>query len=356
MRGSTWFFGLLLLAASIVGASWALNQSNSVDAKKNSDPPEIPDAITAHGFASGETGVVRIDPKQSGLVMEVVGEGTEVEKGAVLLRTDNRLYAIKVDEAKAALRQAEELLKQAESLPEKLKTKEEQIQNGISALAAQKREKQAGFNERLEKAKREGLKIAEYFRESLEEGIKAVEALIKVEESKQKEIRQTNVASEIGQAQANVDAKKAQLRLAEFARDECIVKAPAHGTILKVNVRVGELFAPNQYESAIEFLPKGPLVIKAEILQEWGSRVRKGQEVVIEDDTYAGPTWKGRVKSLALQYAPKKRRVFEPFQLNDARTLEAIIEILEGDANLRIDQRVRVNIKIDMDKKTPPKT
>jgi hypothetical protein len=102
---------------------------------------------------------------------------------------------------------------------------------------------------------------------------------------------------------------------------------------------------------AIEFLPTSPIIVKAEVLQEWGSYVKVGQDVVIEDDTYKGPKWTGKVRTISQWYARTRSPIIEPFQMNDVRTLECLIEDIRPDEkNLtqpRIGQRVRAKIKID---------
>ena len=58
-------------------------------------------------------------------------------------------------------------------------------------------------------------------------------------------------------------------------------------------------------------------VIRAEILQEWASRVNEGQEAVIEDDTRTGLRWHGKVKHLSDWYTHRRSMLKEPFQYND---------------------------------------
>ena len=51
---------------------------------------------------------------------------------------------------------------------------------------------------------------------------------------------------------------------------------------------MGALVGPcwaNPMKAAIEFLPKADVVVKAEVLQEWGRFIEENQEVDIEDDS-----------------------------------------------------------------------
>ncbi len=89
--------------------------------------------------------------------------------------------------------------------------------------------------------------------------------------------------------------RSAAVDLAKFALKECSLHAPSDGIVLRVLTHVGEVLGGNPTAPAIQFCPKGPKIIRAEVLQEWAYRVAAGQEVTIEDDTFAGATWQGRV-------------------------------------------------------------
>src|SRR5262249_39765863 len=139
--------------------------------------------------------------------------------------------------------------------------------------------------------------------------------------------------------------KKEKLERAELALDECLLKAPADGTILRVLVRQGEVLAAQAKSPAIQFCPKGPLIIRAEVLQEWASKVEPGQFASIEDDTHHGARWTGKVISVSDWFTHRRSILPEPYQFNDVRTLECLVSIDAGGPPLRIGQRVRVTIK-----------
>jgi multidrug resistance efflux pump len=174
-----------------------------------------------------------------------------------------------------------------------------------------------------------------------------MDALVEAEKLKLEEIKLFKPQSEINRALADVKAKEAQVAKAQWALDQCALHAATDGLVLRVNVAVGEVLVPGLPGRAhpIEFLPKGPKIVRAEVLQEWAHLVKIGQEADIEDDSYQGPTWKGKVRFLSYWFAEKRHRIMEPFMLNDVRTLECIVEVAEEDPLLRIGQRVKVKIK-----------
>ena len=145
---------------------------------------------------------------------------------------------------------------------------------------------------------------------------------------------------------AVVDAKKLIVQEAEETVKHFEITAPSDGYVLRTHVRKGETLGPNPRAPAIEFLPDAPIIIRAEVLQEWGRYVKAGAEVTIEDDTYKGPEWKGVVKKVGGWYATTRSPIIEPFRYNDVRTLECIIEVEKVGPEMRIGQRVRAKIKM----------
>jgi multidrug resistance efflux pump len=122
--------------------------------------------------------------------------------------------------------------------------------------------------------------------------------------------------------------------------------APSDGTVLRVHVNPGEILGPSPTRPAIEFLAKGALIVRGEVLQEWANRVKIDQDVEITDDTYQGPTFKGKVYALSPWFTQKRNLIIEPFTYNDVRFLECLVKVTsEGELPLRVGQRVRVKIK-----------
>jgi hypothetical protein len=68
------------------------------------------------------------------------------------------------------------------------------------------------------------------------------------------------------------------------------------------------------------------------------------QAALVQDDTSASDTWRGRVLRVSDWYTHRRSILQEPFQFNDVRTLECIVALDAGQPQLRIGQRVRVTI------------
>ena len=144
-----------------------------------------------------------------------------------------------------------------------------------------------------------------------------------------------------------MNAKQARLDQARRGEDECLLKAPAEGTVLRVLVGAGEVLGAQPKQPAVLFCPKGPRIIRAEVEQEFAAGVAIGQAATIQDDTTAGFTWRGKVSRISDWYTHRRSIIQEPLQFNDVRTLECIIQLDEGQPQPQIGKRVRVSLGRD---------
>ena len=172
--------------------------------------------------------------------------------------------------------------------------------------------------------------------------VQAASASVAVEEKKLKQLELVDPSIDIARAQAEVDAKRAMLDSARFACDECKIKAPSAGRVLRLSVGAGETIGTLPKQPPVQFLPDGPRIVRAEVEQEFANRVKEGQAADIQDDSKAGPVWHGKVVRISDWYTHRRSIVQEPLQFNDVRTLECIIQLDPQPQMPRIGQRVRV--------------
>lgn len=296
--------------------------------------------IVCFGHVDVEEGVASLYPLVAGRVTAVpVRENTEVKAGDELMRLDDQLAELRVKEAEADYEASAEQREQADKLKDQHKFKMAQQKAALEAVG----ERLAGAREILKR--KTDLEAAQHGskREVLAAtaAVKELEAVQKVEINKLEELKLNDPEAAIRRAQSDLDAKKSRLEQARRGVKECVLIAPADGTVLRVLVRPGEILGPQPRQPAIVFCPKGPRVVRAEIEQEYAGRVILGQAATIQDDTTASVTWHGKVMRISDWYTHRRSVLQEPFQFNDVRTLECIIA-LDKDKGLRIGQRVRV--------------
>jgi multidrug resistance efflux pump len=347
-----WLFGLMLLLGTIAGAGWLLNHS-TVGAEGNANPardksmPFDGRFIIAFGYVDvpRPPGITPIYPLVSGKVKWVAEEGSAVDQGKKLLELDDEMAQSDVKKAQIALDDAKEVLAQAGRLSEK---HDLEIEAQEKAIEAFKEDKEAVAQQVLKLKHLVDKKIGgnEFDLKSAQAKVKKIEAGIAAEQAKLAILKLADPQHQIKRANLDVKLKTQTVTHAKLALKEYTKLAPTNGTVLRVFTSVGEVLGPNPKAPAIEFCPKLPRIIRAEVSQEWASKVMPEQDVIIEDDSSAGHHWKGKVLSVSDWFTHRRSIIQEPFQFNDVRTLECIIVVTDEPPaqKLRIGQRMRVMI------------
>ena len=305
--------------------------------------------------------VTMIAPKISGNVVEVaVLDNQPVKKGDVLVRIDPRDFQARVDQAKAAVLQAESQLRSAQVMVPMVN---ETTQSGTSAANAQLADTQAEFagaQIAFEQASASGLayaeanvrskqasndraqadlarmktlvdkaEISQQQYDSYVAAAKVAEAEWKAAQEqvtsaeKQAAARKTaldaaqsrinqakaNVASSVanrkqvdvrtadaGTASAAVAAARANLETAELQLSYTTIVAPIDGVVTRKSVEVGQIVAPGQ--GLMTVIPLNDVWVTANFKETQLANVRPGQEAEIGVDMY-GRSVRGHVDSIA---------------------------------------------------------
>lgn len=353
-------FWFMVLVAAIIGSGWLaarwLLEPPEVPANVDTGPI-IPPEVICVGHVDVEGGVVALLPPMAGLVTSVTEEfvydkaaqkfvPNRVKAGTVLLKVDATVVQVELIKAKADLAASREKLRQAEEELPALHAEKIKQQQAVIEAIKQSREKVVQESEA--KILLAGSPAAtKRIQATVKAAVAAIAAQGKAEEAKLAELKLADPKWTISLAKTEVAVKVAQVEQVEAVLKQYEVRAPSDGFILRVNTRVGELTGPNPKQPAIAFLPDRPLIVRAEVLQEWASLVSVGQSVRIEDETFRRLHWEGKVAKVPRSIEKLRSPIMEPFFKNDVRTLECIIEITEGDRDrLFVGQRVRAKIKI----------
>jgi HlyD family secretion protein len=268
---SGWFWNILLLLSLVANlglgfAAWRLYQSSPgavADAPGNAagderlDQPATPSETTSSsdsastadpsGIALLATGYIvpahqiLVSPKVSGMLLELnVEEGMRVDKGDILAVIESVEYRAERDRADAALRSAQQRLQELEngSRPEEISQANAELEEGRERLVEMEktwrrvlelRRANASTDEELVQA--EGLYLAQRQR---------VEALNYALELLQKGPRVERIEA----ARADVQQAEADLSRARFRLENCTIRAPISGTILRKNAEEGNVVNP----------------------------------------------------------------------------------------------------------------
>src|SRR5262249_46055262 len=150
-----------------------------------------------------------------------------------------RIPQLQLEEAKAALAAAIEDRESAKKLPEQ---HEARVAAQKAAIAAKKQEAEAARQTRDE-AKRlfdKGAWVGAEKLKAAEAQVSALEEAIKAEESKLRALELVDPTALLRKAEIDVKAKQALVDKAQYAVDQCTVKAPQAGKILRLLVNAGE--------------------------------------------------------------------------------------------------------------------
>ncbi len=337
--------GVALLAVSMLGSGWMMH-SNAGSPNASPVVPAGPAAaLYCIGTCDVPNGVSYPYPTAPGRVIEVkVREGQAVKAGDLLFRLDDRAQQNDVAAAANAVQLAGLGVTKAKNDQTEL-TKALAVQTQAIAVArANLDAAQFAAKRKRDAAKKGGLVEAEA--DAADLLAKTAEATVKVEEAKLEALQARADNLTLAKTKADAEVVQAQLLLdkAKLALDECAVKAPADGTVLRLSVQAGDLLSREPKTPALIFCPAGPRIVRAEVEQEWASRVQEGQIASIQDDTGngSGPAWTGRVVHVGDWMAHRRSILPDPSQLHNVRTLECMIEIDPNQTPLRIGQRVRV--------------
>jgi multidrug resistance efflux pump len=342
-----WLFGIALLAVSTAGAGWMMrSHAGQQQAAAGPAAGATPSALLyCIGHVDVENGVSYPYPVAPGRVVEVKArEGQAFKAGEVLFRTDDRAARKDVERAEHGVRTAElgtakanndraELAKAVLAQRQAIEVAKHDLE--AAQIAARRKHDLVDKNALVKEEA-----------EAADALVRKAEAAVKGEERKLDaiEARGANIELAAKLADAEVADRKFVLEKAKLALDECAVKAPADGTVLRLAVQAGDLLGPEAKSPPLVFCPAGPRVVRAEVEQEWAGRVQDGQVATIQDDTSSGsgPAWTGKVVRLSDWMAHRRSILPDPSQLHDIRTLECIIALDPGQPPLRIGQRVRV--------------
>jgi len=357
-RAFPWtFVGLGVLTLAVAGAIAyvalnpaglpALNVNPSAGTAGHPGEGEKKDRAVAIAYVDVEKGLTNLYPLRAGRVVAVyANEGDVVEKDQQLVKVDDALAQEQLAEAELALdgakvrkRQAQQLaLQQQDAVraqEKKVAVREAEVAEAEAAVAKAKHY----YQDRLGGSQQD-VRMAEA-------AVKKARAGVEAEKAELERIKNMDASIAVEAADVEIKAKERLVSKAKLDLTNYVLRAPSKGRVLRSFVNVGEALGSNPQRPAMEFAPAGELIVRAEIEQEFASRVKAGMKAKIYDyDATNEHVWDGDVVRLSDWILKRRSQVHEPMQFNDVRTLEAIIKLKsDPEYPLRIGQRVRVSLE-----------
>lgn len=267
-----------------------------------------------------------VAPATSGKVVSVgVDLGSFVQRGAVLVRLDDRDSRIRLDQATAQMAQAQSQVRQAEARlglrPGQNFDVERVAEVASARVALELAEKQLRRFEKL-------IESGDVSRSAYDQQ-KAQRDQLQQQYQAARTQAQQNYAG-IQTARAAVEAAQAQVASARKAIADAVVTAPMSGFVSDRPADVGEYVTPSSKIATI--VQTNPLRMRIDIPEQAVSNVQVGQSVSVTVSTYPDRTFSGRVHHIAPGVTP------------NSRTLTVEAEIENGDNLLKPGQFATVRI------------
>jgi len=333
---------LVFVVLSIAAVSWWQNNKKPDHVPTSTALPDLD--VVCQGRVDGLERTTDLDTKIPGRVVEVyVTEGQHIDAKKPLLKLDDSLLKLRVEEADAAVKAAE-IEVDAANLDLKLNPIRKAAQEAAVAATADRVAVGRRVLDEKKAAKSFGTITAVELLVA-ESELKQLEQLEGIEKSRLEELKLADPTLKIRAADAKRTAAAIALKQAQNALDDCTLLSPTAGTVLRVQASVGRTAAPGTLQPPVVFRPDGPLVVWAELEQEFLGRIKPGMKANIRDDARSdSPTWNGKVLRVGHVIARKRSLLLEPGEINDVRTVECVIAI-DGDTSmLLVGQKMRVRL------------
>lgn len=305
-----WFFCLLVLTACSSKEKGELKPTVR-------DSAEVAvKQVIGIGKVEPLSGIVELASEVSGIVSEIKKmDGDSVRKGEVILILNNENERLKVKQIENQVKAAEQTIFANKNTVQESET---QLRHKI---------------EQLQSAK----KIAAVGGETAE-NIAQMETDKSVLES-QLERNKAVVA----ESQSNRNELMTQLSIAKQDLENRVLKAPADGVMLNMNIHIGE--ALNALTSYATFAPIEPMVVHGEADEMFANRLKIGQRVKIHLLGNAEQVTTGKITTISVGLSNKSLFSDEPGEQQDRRVRRFKV-LLDSTNRLLINTKVSCDILI----------
>jgi multidrug resistance efflux pump len=250
---------------------------------------------TDNAYVRGQTTV--ISPQVSGYVDQVPAKDFEiVKRGQVLVRIEDQIYNAKVAQARAnVLTQISNLDNSAQA--QRSKEANELAQDAAIANAEAQLLRVRADSRRVDALIANGW-VSPRERDQQVAALRAAEAQLREAHAAREIGRQDVRTVVVGRAglSANVEAARAQVRLAEVDLQHTVIRAPDGGQLSEIGVRRGQYVTAG---SQLMYLVPTSFWVTANFKEAQTRKMAVGQPASFTVDALGGARLKGHVESLA---------------------------------------------------------
>ncbi len=316
------FSAFLLAIADLVGpaprfADAAEEGAKDVDSK-------LQWSIAAPGRVEPKSGEIRIGATTVGRVAEIpVKARQQLKAGQLMVRLedDDALARVLSAEAEVEIRQRDRNNAGTTRRAKKRRDAADALAKAESKLFAARRELDHLVSKSTEPAADD---------ESIAKSVAAVDdAHAKVVKTREdlRVIRNDSNTPLLTRTESALALARANRTLAYEAFEKTRIRAPLDGTVLKINIRVGEVVAPSPAQSVVLFGDVSSLRVRAEVDERDVANVTIGQNVTIRSDAFEGQDFGGTVSEVSPALGPGRIGKRGPERPTNANVLEVLVDI-----------------------------
>lgn len=293
-------FIIVLGTLVILGSAYGIFKYMHAQAHEETDDAQI------------EKNMNPIIPRVSGYVAKVyVKDNDFVKKGDTLFVIDNKDYAVRVEEAKAALASAESAFEVSKAdvsaSAANISISDANIQSNVGNIDAAKIRLGRAKNdfERYENLYKNHSITKQQYEQALaakQEAEKQVEVLQQQRNASahQREavVSKTNVANkQTSVAAANIKKAQASLEAAELNLGYTVITAAVDGQVSSIDIQPGQMVQPGQ--ALFYIINNQETWVVANFKETQLNKMREGQKVIILVDAYPDVKFEGEVNSFS---------------------------------------------------------
>ncbi len=292
---------IIILAILVIAGTW-FGISKYQHAKHHEDTDD----------AQISADISPVIPRVAGYVTDVrVRDNQRVKKGDTLVILDNRDYAIKVEQAEAALQIAQSNLGSARASTSAARANIATSQASVGTVDAQIEAAKINVWRTSQDYERYANLIKDHsitqqqYEQALAAKQTAEKQLAILQEQKKQAAQQTNAvavqsnatASQINVADATIHQRQVDVDAAKLNLSYTVITAPQDGLVSKVNVQPGQYVQPGQ--GMFSIVHSDNVWVIANFKETQLNKMRIGQKVVIKADAYPGHKFDATVASFS---------------------------------------------------------
>jgi ABC exporter DevB family membrane fusion protein len=345
-------FGTLLGISALMGLSLmraTLSRSHSREIEKPARATALDQTeagmkilFASPGRVEPASGIVSVGAGISGLIVSVaVREGQRVSAGQVLA-------VLSCADLKAELARASAQLESAIQTRNRMlhgSREEERNESADRVLAAQAvmREAQSRYQRMAQLYAKDEISRQDFERTQLD--VETAVANLQAAQHRQAVVNAPPMAEELAKQDAEIEAAKERQKSLLAKLEECTVKAPIGGTVLRRPMQPGEIFSVATPQPIVLLADLSRIRVRAEVDERDVGLLRTGQTARVLADAFPSEEFQATVAAIEHLMGRQKVRTGDPAEKTDRDVLEVLLDLSKTAKRLPVGLRVTVQFR-----------